>query len=97
MPNLVKSKSHRRLKRQLLMVMLVIFAWSVAIGWILGFVTSAHSATPVDSIVTVDVIAAQYQPGQELYLENCSSCHIALPPAVSPSQTWKNPGLWRTN
>ncbi|MFO5493401.1 MAG: cytochrome C, partial [Cuspidothrix sp.] len=28
--------------------------------------------------------------GQELYLENCSSCHIALPPAVFPTQTWQN-------
>jgi hypothetical protein len=90
MPNLAKSKSHRRLKRQLLIVMLVIFAWSVAMGWILGFATSTHGANPVDSIGTVDVISAQYQPGQELYLENCASCHIALPPAVFPSQTWKN-------
>ncbi|MBE9248736.1 cytochrome C [Dolichospermum sp. LEGE 00240] len=90
MPNLAKSKSHRRLKRQLLIVMLVIFAWSVAMGWILGFTTSTHGANPVDSIGTVDVISAQYQPGQELYLENCASCHIALPPAVFPSQTWKN-------
>ena len=102
MSNVAKSKSHRRLKRQLLIVMLVIFAWSVAMGWILGFATSARGANPVDSIGTVDVVPAQYQPGQELYLENCSSCHIALPPAVFPSQTWKNlftrlPALWRTN
>jgi hypothetical protein len=90
MSNLVKSKSHRRLKRQLLIVMLVIFAWSVAMGWILGLATSAHGANPGESIGTVDVVPAQYQLGQQLYLENCSSCHIALPPAVFPSQTWQN-------
>ncbi len=90
MSNLVKIKSHRRLKRQLLIVMLVIFAWSVAMGWILGFATSAHGANPGAAIGTVDVIPAQYQPGQENYLENCSSCHIALPPAIFPSQTWQN-------
>jgi len=90
MSNLVKSKSHRRLKRQLLIVMLVIFAWSVAMGWILGFATSAHGANPGAAIGTVDVIPAQYQFGQELYLENCSTCHIGLPPAVFPTQTWKN-------
>ncbi|MTJ06171.1 cytochrome C [Anabaena sp. UHCC 0204] len=91
MSNLVKSKSsHRRLKRQLLIVMLVIFAWSVAIGWLLGFATSAHGANPATPIGTVDVVPAQYQLGQQLYLENCSSCHIALPPAVFPTQTWKN-------
>jgi Dihaem cytochrome c len=90
MSNLVKSKSHRRLKRQLLIVMLVIFAWSVAMGWILGLATSAHAANPADSIGTVDVVPAQYQLGEQLYLENCSSCHIALPAAVFPSQTWQN-------
>ena len=85
MSNVAKSKSHRLLKRQLLIVMLVIFAWSVAMGWILVFATSARCANPVDSVGTVDVVPAQYQPGQELYLENCSSCHIALPSAVFPS------------
>jgi Dihaem cytochrome c len=90
MSNLAKSKSHRRLKRQLLIVMLVIFAWSVAMGCILGLATSTHAANPGDSIGTVDVVPAQYNPGQELYLEKCSSCHIALPPAVFPSQTWQN-------
>jgi hypothetical protein len=38
----------------------------------------------------VDVIPARYELGQELYIENCSKCHIALPPQVLPSQTWKN-------
>jgi hypothetical protein len=90
MANFVKPKSHRRLKRQLLIVMLVIFGWSVAIGWILGLATSTHAATSGDSVGTVDVVPAQYKLGQELYLENCSSCHIALPPAVFPTQTWQN-------
>jgi hypothetical protein len=90
MSNLGKSKSHRRLKRQLLIVMLVIFTWSVAMGWILGFATSTHGANPGESIGTVDVVPPQYQLGEQLYLENCSSCHIALSPAVFPSQTWQD-------
>jgi len=49
MPNLAKSKSHGRLKRQLLILMLAIFGSSVAIGCIFGFVTSAHGANPVNS------------------------------------------------
>jgi hypothetical protein len=40
MANLVKSKSHHRLKRQLLIVMLVIFAGSIAMGFILGLAIS---------------------------------------------------------
>ncbi|ADI64956.1 cytochrome c [Trichormus azollae] len=85
------KSSHQRMKRQLLIVMLVIFAWSVAIGFILGLATtSVHAANPTPSVGTVDVVPAQYQLGQELYIENCSTCHIALPPAVFPTQTWKN-------
>lgn len=91
MSNLVKRKSpKRRLKKQLLIVMLVIFAWSIAIGFILGLATSTHAANPNSAIGTVDVVPARYQLGQELYIENCSTCHIALPPAVFPTQTWKN-------
>ncbi|WP_413173554.1 cytochrome C [Anabaena azotica] len=91
MSNLITRKpSHQRMKRQLLIVMLVIFAWSVAMGFILGLATSANAANPASSVGTVDVVPANYQLGQELYIENCSTCHIALPPAVFPTQTWKN-------
>lgn len=37
---------------------------------------------------TIDVIPQRYQLGQQLYLENCASCHVGLPPAVMPTQTW---------
>lgn len=53
MANFVKSKSHQRLKRQLLIVMLVIFGVSVAMGCIFGFATSAHGANPVNSYLCV--------------------------------------------
>ncbi|MFN6568958.1 cytochrome C [Dendronalium sp. ChiSLP03b] len=87
---LPKASVERRLKRRPLGLILVILAWSLAMGWLLASVTSVHSATPTAEIGTVDVVPAQYQLGQELYLENCSTCHIALPPAVLPTQTWKN-------
>ncbi len=61
-------------------------------GWGLALVTNAqptaHSAS--DAIGTVDKVPPGYNLGQELYLENCSSCHIALPPAVMPTQTWQH-------
>jgi hypothetical protein len=38
----------------------------------------------------VDIVPPQYQLGQELYLENCATCHIALPPQVFPSETWRD-------
>ena len=90
MPTLFKPKpSHKKLKRQLLIVMLIIFGWSVAIGFILGLATSTQAANPPE-IGTVDVVPAKYQLGQELYLNNCSTCHLALPPQVLPSETWQH-------
>ncbi len=89
MSNLVKRKS-RQLKRRPLGLFLVILAWSLTMGWLLASTTSVYSATPASEVGTVDVVPAQYQLGQELYLNNCSTCHIAIPPAVLPTQTWKN-------
>ena len=47
-------------------------------------------ATPTAAIGTVDVVPERYKLGQQLYLENCATCHIALSPAVMPSQTWRS-------
>lgn len=61
-------------------------------GWGLALVTNAQPTTQnsiSDTINTVDLVPERYELGQELYLENCSSCHIAVPPAVLPTQTWQ--------
>ncbi|MGI0490757.1 diheme cytochrome C [Alkalinema pantanalense CENA528] len=50
-------------------------------------ISSAEISTT--EIGTIDPVPANLQLGQELYLENCASCHIALPPAVMPTQTWQ--------
>ncbi len=36
----------------------------------------------------VDPVAPSYQLGQELYLETCGTCHLAIPPEVLPTSTW---------
>ncbi|MBW4521344.1 MAG: diheme cytochrome c [Scytolyngbya sp. HA4215-MV1] len=41
-----------------------------------------------DEIGTVDVIPQKHQLGKELYLENCASCHVGVPPEVMPTATW---------
>lgn len=78
----------RRLHR-LLMLTLLVF-WSILLGW--GWAQAQTPSTPTAAstppIGTVDVIPARYQLGQELYLENCATCHVGVPPAVMPSQTW---------
>jgi Dihaem cytochrome c len=95
MLNLVKRRSRnksadRKFKRQPLGLLLVVLAWSLAMGWLLALASNVQGVTPNSEIGTVDVVPAQYKLGQELYLENCSTCHLALPPAVLPTQTWKN-------
>ncbi|MEH2325866.1 MAG: cytochrome C [Nostoc sp.] len=85
----LQQSAERQFKRQFFGLLLVVVTWSLAMGWLLALATNAH-ATPTAEIGTVDVVPAQYQLGQELYLENCSTCHIGLPPAVLPTQTWKN-------
>jgi len=41
------------------------------------------------TIGTVDPVPSQYQLGQEIYLQTCATCHIAIPPAVLPTDTWR--------
>jgi hypothetical protein len=90
MLNIVKHRQRRKLRRNPMGVLFVILIWSLAMGWLLSWTTNVQGAQPSSNIGTVDVVSAQYQLGQQLYLENCSTCHIAIPPAVLPTQTWKN-------
>ncbi|WP_250123146.1 diheme cytochrome c [Chroococcidiopsis sp. CCMEE 29] len=89
MSNLVKRKSHRQQKRRSpLILFLLILVWSLTLGWGLALATHAQTSTS-GATTTVDPVPQSYQLGQELYLENCASCHIALPPAVLPTETWR--------
>ncbi|MBD2487478.1 cytochrome C [Aulosira sp. FACHB-615] len=90
MLNLVKRQSRQRKKRRPFGLFLVIVAWSLVMGWLFASANSVYSATPTSEIGTVDVVPAVYGLGQELYIENCGKCHIAIPPEVLPTQTWKN-------
>lgn len=84
-------------------LLLFILPLSIGIGWIMAEGTNAIafsqklaqlSQTVADSfpseiIGTVDPVPSRYQLGQQIYLENCATCHIALPPQVMPTQTWQ--------
>ena len=85
----------RKLNRRPIGLIMIILAWSLAMGWLLALATNVQGQTPAlnsptNNIGTVDVVPTQYKLGQELYRENCSSCHIAIPPAVFPTQTWRD-------
>ncbi|PIG90621.1 diheme cytochrome C [Gloeocapsopsis sp. IPPAS B-1203] len=84
-----RAAQHRRRSQFFLLVILL---WSILMGWGLAIATaqpSPQQEAATEEIGTVDIVPSRYQLGQELYLENCASCHIALPPAVMPTQTWQ--------
>lgn len=86
----LKSKIRRlQRRRSPLILILLILLWSLAMGWGLALVTNAQPTAQSSAIGTVDPVPQRYQLGQELYLENCANCHIALPAAVLPTQTWQ--------
>ncbi len=90
MSNFVKRRNRNQQKSKSIGLLLVVLAWSLAMGWVLAVVTNVQGATPTSEIGTVDVVPAKYQLAQQLYLENCATCHIGIPPAVLPTDTWKN-------
>ena len=74
---------------------LVLVVWSMLLGW--GMAVGLNAAAKSENITqgmsvaiaTVDPVPARYQQGLQLYLENCASCHVPLPPEVMPSDTWR--------
>ena len=36
-----------------------------------------------------DFVSDRDKAGQTLYIENCATCHLGIPPAVMPTQTWQ--------
>lgn len=53
-----------------------IISYCLAVMIIAQVVAPSH---PQETLVT----------GQQLYLEHCASCHVPIPPAVLPTETWK--------
>lgn len=88
----IPPKNRRQLRGKSVSLLVLVLAWSLAMGWLLSLASHVQGATPgtPNEIGTVDIVPAKYKLGQELYLENCSKCHIAIPPEVLPTQTWKN-------
>jgi Dihaem cytochrome c len=72
----------RKRGRSPLFLVLLLLLWSLILG--LGLAQASEPA-----IGTVDPVPPRHQYGHELYLQTCGTCHIAIPPAVLPSQTWR--------
>jgi Dihaem cytochrome c len=85
-PTSLHSSKSKRGSRSLLILILLLL-WSLCLGW--GLAQAVEPAKP-GVVGTVDVVSDRYKFGQELYLENCATCHIAIPPAVLPTETWRD-------
>ncbi|MBJ7900534.1 MAG: hypothetical protein GC158_11580 [Cyanobacteria bacterium RI_101] len=86
-----------------LCLLLTALAGSLLLGWGLaqGFAPApALAQTPtlpvlaaprpkVEEMGPVDAIPSRYKPGFEAYWDTCSTCHIALPPEVLPTESWQ--------
>lgn len=99
-----RTEERGRRKPSIAVLLLLLLVWSICLGWGMAIALgasaypSALGATVQPDILaqatpavpgTVDSVPAPYQLGQELYLENCASCHVALPPEVMPTETWR--------
>ena len=82
-------------RRSPLILILLLLLWSVSIGWLAsgawGQTTEPFSIPEtLPHIGTVDPVPDNKRAGQAIYLDSCASCHLAIPPAVLPSETWRD-------
>jgi hypothetical protein len=94
------SQAQRKPRRSVWVLILLVLGFSSLCGWTLtlsqGDVSMAAQPTAVlaqsvpAAITTVDVVPESLQLAQETYMARCATCHIGLPPAVLPSESWKN-------
>ncbi len=95
-----ESWTERMRSRRWLLLLALVLTWSTIGGGLLSRLSAApppSSPTPylttpylTPPYVTTDAIPDRYQLGQQLYFENCATCHIGLPPAVLPTETWRD-------
>lgn len=86
-------------------LVLLILLWCSILGWGLAALsqmpTPTQPAVPVSPgsanstsgkpavIGTVDRVPANLQAGQAAYQKTCGACHLAIPPEVLPTPTWR--------
>lgn len=71
-----------KFKAQVITFLLLGF-WSLLLG--LGAAFALDNGT----LKSTDLVPSRYQLGYESYLETCSGCHLPIPPAVLPIESWK--------
>ncbi|RMG10927.1 MAG: diheme cytochrome C, partial [Cyanobacteria bacterium J055] len=88
MPRQTPLFRFRRRSPFILLTLLIL--WSFCIGWALSQAAQGQLPPTPPAIGTVDPTPPNYRVGEQLYVEHCGSCHVALPPAVMPTTTWRD-------
>lgn len=102
-PRYSQSRSGRRQQssrgRSIVVLLVLLLLWSVCLGLGLAQATerpltiaqapTPQAATQAATIGTVDVVSDRDKVGQDLYLQNCATCHVGLPPAILPTESWR--------
>lgn len=98
----VPPRRHRRLGRGLLLLLSLLLGWLLAGAIASGNADNrplvaqaqvqiqAQAQVPAAPLHTVDYVPPSQQRGQQLYLQTCATCHLAVPPEVLPSEAWRN-------
>jgi hypothetical protein len=66
--------------------------WSCSLGWGIALAYDGATETSLSQLPNVKSdkpVKNRLQIGQDLYLENCATCHVPLPPGVLPTETWQ--------
>lgn len=88
LPRPVSAPWKKSLLPSSLGVALVIAVWSLGLGWGLAQASSVPNPRAEFTVASMDVVPERFQLGEQVYLRECSSCHIAPSPAVMPTQSW---------
>jgi hypothetical protein len=88
-PSLRVGRKTRRPVAWILMVLVI--SLTSFCGWALTQLDSSLAVTPTTktTLGTVDVVPKDLKLAQETYLARCATCHVGIPPAVLPSESWK--------
>ncbi len=86
----------RNRRRSPLILLLLLVVWSVVMGWGLAQARELplsgvpNTSTPAtQTIASLEPLPSPLDVGRQYYLNSCGSCHVALPPMVLPTETWR--------
>lgn len=85
-----KSNTRRQSAPAIVGLTLLLILFTVLMGIGLAQAIEPKSIpNRIQPTIQPDPVSDRDKVGQTLYLENCATCHLGIPPAVMPTQTWQ--------